>query len=389
MRTEARRTRVTLRMRLTITYTLLILLTGFSVLVAVAIVLAIIPGYYFTQGQYPSGVMGTPSINVQDKSDLLRLLAFVAVPILTVVGGLGAAVSWFTTGRALRPLTDIAHTAQTLDGRSLGTRIALEGPKDEVHVLADTIDGMLERLEVSFATQARFGANVSHELRTPLATTKTLLQVADKRPQSAENRKLLQRLMITNDRTIDITHALLNLAGSSRLDGPHTVDLAGIVREELDEQTTSLVAAGLRVTSSVDDALVAGEPMLLQLLARNLIQNAIRHNRDNGFVNVLVQKRTEGTYLRVANSGSVIDAATIPLLAEAFFRSDLRTASGADTGGHGLGLALVKSIVEAHGARLVLVSGIPDGLVVEVWFPVLTSDIGMPVGQHPLSHEQI
>ncbi|WP_119867645.1 ATP-binding protein [Frondihabitans sp. 762G35] len=360
---------MTLRLRLTITYAVLVVLTGFSVLAAVAVVLLLIPGYAFTSSQYPSGVLGTPSIMVSNKRDLLELLAVVAVPVLVLVGGIGAAVGWFVAGRALKPLTDIVRTARTLDGASIDRRIALDGPEDEVRVLADTIDGMLDRLEAAFAVQGRFAANVSHELRTPLTTTKTLLQVASRSEQTPEVEQLLYRLSITNDRTIDITRALLDLAGSNRIDHAENVDLAELARRELADQSETIDDEALVVTEVLRSATVVGHPVLLQLLVRNLVQNAVRHNRRGGDLHVAVGREPGGVVLRVSNSGPRIEEATVPLLTEAFHRTALRTASGAATGGHGLGLALVKSIVETHDARLLLQAGRPDGLVVEVVFP--------------------
>lgn len=164
MLAERPRKRLSLRMRLTVTYTVLIHVTGLGVLVAVAIVLALIPGYEFTAGPYPSGVIGTPSIDVHSKQDILKLLAIVAIPVLAILGSAGAGVSWFIAGRALKPLVEIVAIARRLDGDSLDSRIARDGPNDEVRILADTIDGMLDRLEAAFAAQSRFAANASHEL---------------------------------------------------------------------------------------------------------------------------------------------------------------------------------------------------------------------------------
>lgn len=196
---------------------------------------------------------------------------------------------------------------------------------------------------------------------------KTLLQVAEKAPP-ADARELISRLANTNDRTIDITRALLELANSTRLETSEEVPLALIVGEEVNQLRGALLEGNIRVDAALDECAVLGHPVLVRLLVRNLLENAVRHNRPSGFVTVHVGRIAGGVALLVSNSGVTLDPAATQLLTEAFYRSNLRTASGASTGGHGLGLALVKSIAEAHEARLELSPGQPDGLIVTVIF---------------------
>ena len=121
------------------------------------------------------------------------------------------ALGWLVAGRVLRPLRAMTATTRQISERNLNERLALSGPRDELKDLADTIDGLLARLEAHVAEQQRFAANASHELRTPLAITQTLLDVARNDP-NRDNGELVDRLHAVNTRAIDLTEALLLLS---------------------------------------------------------------------------------------------------------------------------------------------------------------------------------
>ena len=132
----------------------------------------------------------------------------IALAIMTVVS---IALGWLVAGRVLRPLRAMTATTRQISERNLHERLALSGPRDELKDLADTIDGLLARLEAHVAEQQRFAANASHELRTPLAITQTLLDVARSDP-GRDDGELVERLHAVNTRAIDLTEALLLLS---------------------------------------------------------------------------------------------------------------------------------------------------------------------------------
>ena len=131
----------------------------------------------------------------------------IALAIMTIVS---IALGWLVAGRVLRPLRTMTATTRQISERNLNERLALPGPRDELKDLADTVDGLLARLEAHVAEQQRFAANASHELRTPLAITQTLLDVARSDP-NRDNGELVDRLHAVNARAIDLTEALLLL----------------------------------------------------------------------------------------------------------------------------------------------------------------------------------
>ncbi|MBV9004564.1 MAG: HAMP domain-containing protein, partial [Solirubrobacterales bacterium] len=141
------------------------------------------------------------------------------------------ALGWLVAGRVLRPLRAMTATARQISERNLNQRLALSGPRDELKDLADTIDGLLERLQAHVAEQQRFAANASHELRTPLAITQTLLDVA-RNDQNHDNGELVDRLHAVNTRAIDLTEALLLLSrADQRTLTQGRVDLSLIAEE--------------------------------------------------------------------------------------------------------------------------------------------------------------
>ena len=361
--------RLTIRLRLTLTYTALILLTGGAMLATVFAVLAIVPGYAFTAGPFPYGTTHD-LYTINGRDDVLRLFLIVSLPALLVIGGVGGVVSWFVAGRLLQPLRQIAATAERLDDRNLDARIAVDGPHDEIRDVADTVNAMLDRLEASFTSRSRFTANASHELRTPLASMKTMLQVALRSDHPPETARTLDRLHTTVDQMTSITAALLELArGDSDLTA-RPIALRNEVASALRAVDAELVARRLRVSVHLDDAVVAGEPVLVRQLVVNLVRNAVVHNVPGGTIDITVTAQPD-VRLTVANDGRRITAAEAATLTEPFRRLD-RTRS--DGSGFGLGLALVQKVATAHGATLDLTPRSDGGLLAVVAFPAVDDE---------------
>jgi two-component system sensor histidine kinase VanS len=296
------------------------------------------------------------------------LKAAIALAVMTVVsGGLG----WLVAGRVLRPLREMTATTRQISERNLNERLALSGPRDELKDLADTIDGLLARLEAHVAEQQRFAANASHELRTPLAVTQTLLDVA-RNDQDRGNDELVDRLHAVNTRAIDLTEALLLLSrADQRSFTPEHVDLS-LVAEEATETLLPLAEEhGLTIETSGDPAPTTGSPALLLQLTTNLMHNAIVHNVPQGTVWVTTSAGPESAVLTVENTGDQLTPQLVSTLAEPFLRGTKRIRT--DHAGVGLGLALVKSITQAHDGNLTLTPRDAGGLRATVQLPAAPS----------------
>ncbi|WP_238017530.1 ATP-binding protein [Dactylosporangium sp. AC04546] len=279
--------------------------------------------------------------------------------LVTAVAGLG--ISWVVAGRLLRPLRTLTATTRRISQDRLDERIALTGPHDELRELADTFDAMVGRLEAAFASQRRFVADAAHDLRTPLAIVRTGLEVqlAKRAATPAQWEDVARRALTATSRAERMLDGLLALARSDSgvlAREPYDLALASAAAlSAVDEE-----AAALTVTADLRPAPVTGDPVLLDRLAGNLVDNAVRHNHPGGWVSV--STGPEG--LTVRNSGPPVPPADLDRLFEPFQRLTTgRTASPSSTG---LGLAIVRSIVHAHAGTITAAANPDGGLTVTV-----------------------
>lgn len=245
---------------------------------------------------------------------------------------------------------------------SLGLRLPEDGPHDEMHQLASTVNVMLAGMAEGYEAQRRFAANASHELRTPLATQRALIEVSMSSALSPDGVELLSRqLLATNERNERLIEGLLTLTETDRgLVSATHVRLDAIAADTVAQYRQAIDGRQLHLTVELAPVTVIGEPPLLERLVANLVENAVKYNEPNGSISVTVH---EGT-LRVTNTGPVVPAELVPRLIEPFRRmSGDRLDHGT---GVGLGLTIVRSIVQAHGGQLTITAQPQGGLAVEV-----------------------
>jgi len=298
---------------------------------------------------------------------------------LAVIAVAAAAIGWLIAGRVLRPLRTITAAARRISASSLNERLALQGPDDELKELGDTLDNLFARLEASFDAQRRFAASASHELRTPLTRERTLLQVtlADPAATAATWQAVSRDLLASNAEQERLIEAMLTLASSEAGPGePQSLDLAAIASEALATARPAISRLGLNVHADIQPAILDGDPLLVQQLAANLIDNAVRHNIPGGDVQVATGTSHAGAVLSVTSSGHVIPAAEVDRLFQPFQRLGPRPARG--DGGHGLGLSIVRAIATAHAATITAQPRPGGGLAVDVTFPPATAPRAAP-----------
>jgi signal transduction histidine kinase len=302
--------------------------------------------------------------------DMGQLLLSCAIA-LAVIAVAAAAIGWIIAGRVLRPLSAITAAARRISASSLHERLALHGPDDELKELADTLDSLFARLEASFNAQRRFAANASHELRTPLTRERTLLQVtrADPAATTTTWQAVSQELLASNSEQEHLIEALLTLASSEAGPGGHEpADLAAITSAALAAARPAISRLGLHVHADIQPAALYGDPLLIQQLAANLVDNAIRHNNPGGDIHITTTTSPAGTVLSVTSSGQVIPPTDVDRLFQAFQRLGPRPARR-DGHGHGLGLSIVRAIATAHAATITAQPCPGGGLAIDVTFP--------------------
>ncbi|MGH2877275.1 MAG: sensor histidine kinase, partial [Solirubrobacteraceae bacterium] len=303
-----------------------------------------------------------------------RLSALVAVQTASLFG-LGvlvivsAGLGWLVAGRALRPVRSLTEAARRASELRLGQRLALTGPDDELKQLADTFDLMLERLDAAFTSQKRFVANAAHELRTPLTAMRTAIEVTLSKPARTPEQleAMAERVKRSVERAEATIEALLTLATSEI--GPtaqELVDLATAAEDALDAAAAAIDERRLEVEAALAPALARGDRVLLERMVANLVENAVRHNEQGGWISVRTLQRDGSAVLEVANTGPSVPAEQIPMLFEPFARARQRVNH---SDGIGLGLSIASAIGHAHGATI---SGRPrsgGGLEMSVTLP--------------------
>lgn len=302
----------------------------------------------------------TQTVELITSSTLSRLLTVSGIA-LGVFAVLSVFLAWWMAGRVLRPVGLIAATARKLSGDNLHQRIGLTGPPGELKDLADTFDQMLGRLEHLVTAQQRFAANAAHELRTPLAIQRAAAEIGLADPDPERVKWIRSELIHVADRSEHLIESLLLLATTQQdLERRQPVRL---------EETTAIIAADIvdeakqrdiTVTTTVEPTTIEGDPVLLALLVRNLVDNALRYNHRGGTIRIGLHERT----LTISNTGPLVPADDAPRLFEPFRRLNERTHRAGE--GARLGLSIVASIAHSHGAEATAKANPDGGLTVAV-----------------------
>jgi signal transduction histidine kinase len=326
-------------------------------------------------------LQGLPGLTPAQQAELLahvkfevnydeRQIVIICAILLAVIAVMAAAIGWIIAGRVLRPLSTITAAARRIAASSLHERLALHGPDDELKELGDTLDSLFARLEASFDAQRRFAANASHELRTPLTRERTLLQVTLADPASTIDtwQAVSRQLLASNAEQERLIEALLTLAsGEAGTGESEPLDLAEISSEALAAARPAISRLGLHVQTDILPAILDGDPLLVQQLVTNLIDNAVQHNIPGGDIQIATKTISDRAVLSVTNPGQVIPAAEVDRLFQPFHRLGPRPVRR--DGGHGLGLSIVRAIAAAHGATITAEPRPGGGLAIDVAFP--------------------
>jgi two-component system, OmpR family, sensor histidine kinase VanS len=347
------------RLKLALSYAGFLMLASFLLLAAV---------WAFLLRYVPARAVETPGGFVPGRDDLIRAFGPAAAWVLVFLLVFGLVGGWFLAGRMLRPLARITEATRRAANGSLSYRIELDGRHDEFRELADSFDAMLARLEAHVAEQRRFAANASHELRTPLAITQTLLEVARNDPNGITP-ELIERLRAVNARAIDLTEALLLLSRTDqRSFSREDLDVSLLGEEAVETLLPLAEERDVTIETSGEITPTFGSHALLLQLTTNLLHNAIVHNiPEHGTVQLKTAIDAESVVLTVENTGDTLAPQLVSTLTEPFQRGTERIRS--DHAGVGLGLAIAKSITQAHDGTLTVTPRAGGGLVVMVRLP--------------------
>jgi signal transduction histidine kinase len=375
--------RPALRIRMALLYGGLVLLVGVSLLFISMVLLDRSVGrlpFFNTRGDViitdstgSSTRVEPAELGAQARHDSRDYLLHTGLIYFGIIVAIGASGGYLLARQALRPIAKVTRTARQLSTETLDQRIGLGGPDDELRELADTFDEMLARLDAAFDGQRLFVANASHELRTPLSVIRTEIDVTLSDPEASneELRRMGEVALAATDRAQRLVGSLLTLArlqsgGRGDLEVREPVDLAGLIPPVLDSVETEAKDRSISIEVEAAAARMTGDPRLLERLIGNLVENSVRHNVTGGWIRITCGSADDRIWLHVANGGQVIPPGDVDLLFEPFRRGGkVRTA----TRGSGLGLSIVRLIVEAHQGRLQAAAPPFGGLAIRIDLP--------------------
>ena len=319
------------------------------------------------------GTVGSPTVR-HPFAESFGPIADVITSLVVLVL-LSVAVGWLLAGRLLRPVRVITATARDISASNLSRRLRTGRRDDEFTRLGETLNELFGRLEASFQAQRHFVANASHELRTPLTAERTLLQVAlaDPGADAAALRDACEQVLALGTRTEHLIDALLTLATGERgIERPVPLDLAELAAQVVETRAKAASEQGVRLDAKLDAAQAMGDPGLAESLIANLADNALRYNVPGGWAEVSTATRDGHAVVSVRNTGQEVPPMEVGRLFLPFQRVDGERAH--HRVGHGLGLAIVRAIADAHGASLTATARETGGLDITVIFPRSCTD---------------
>ena len=305
------------------------------------------------EGTEPDPALLSPGEFYQEASRRFSTQSLLAMALIVL---LALACTYYAAGRVLRPLKTLTASVSHIDDRHLDRRVPEAGAQGEVLALTRSFNGMLGRLEESFLIQKSFAASAAHELKTPLAVVKSSLQVLEMTPHPAEAdyREFMADTGESLERIIKTVDGLLSLANLEAVPMDDMVELRPVLDEAVRELSGRAEECGVTLSISGQAPLVRGDANLLYRAFFNLIENAIKYNRPGGTVAVTLDPNGRGTRVRVEDTGIGIPEEAMPHIFEPFYRAD--PSRSQQIPGSGLGLAVVKMIVEQHGGEIEVTS---------------------------------
>jgi signal transduction histidine kinase len=392
-----RRVRLTARVRLALVYAALVLVAGIMLsgltylLVRRSLegrlVVGVSVGPDVDPGRLPSDSDDLDEIGRSIRAETLSALLTQAATALAVVTVIALVLGWLVAARVLRPIRTIVATARRLSAENLSERVPVNRPADELATLATTFNQMLDRVQTGVAERDRvldgqrmFTANAAHELRTPLTTMRTAIDVTlEGDPTRAELLAMAHDVgtaITRSQRTLD---GLLALARSQAGHVTrHLVDLADAAARVLDNAADEMSRRNITLRSDLGSAVISGEPILIDRMLGNLVDNAIRYNDTDGTMTVATGTAATGAFLRITNTGRPITADKADRLLEPFVRGTGTRADGA-----GLGLSIVRAIALAHQGHVVINARPGGGLDVVVRLPTRGPAAPVPSAPRP------
>ena len=291
-----------------------------------------------------------------------------AALFLVLIQGTGA--TWLMAGHVLKPLKELSSAIEEIGGNDLSNRVEIQGRQDEIGRLARSFNHMMDKVSASFERQKRFSASAAHELKTPLATILVNLEVLELDGKTSPDRmeKVLTIVKANTERMIRLVEDLMRLTSDKDHEMEEEVELSEVFTITLDELSLLIRKKDLTVSiENTPDISLTGSRVMLYRVMSNLLENAAKYNREHGSISIVTGRDDNGVTVKIEDTGIGIPEEALPHIFEPFYRVDQSRSRA--VGGAGLGLPLVKDIVEKHGGEVTVKSAAGEGTTFILRFP--------------------
>ena len=283
---------------------------------------------------------------------------------------LGTGATWLMAGHVLKPLKELSSAIEEIGGNDLSNRVEIQGRQDEIGRLARSFNHMMDKVSASFERQKRFSASAAHELKTPLATILVNLEVLELDGKTSPDRmeKVLTIVKANTERMIRLVEDLMRLTSDKDHEMEEEVELSEVFAITLDELSPLIRKKDLTVSiENTPDISLTGSRVMLYRVMSNLLENAAKYNREHGSISIVTGRDDNGVTVKIEDTGIGIPEEALPHIFEPFYRVDQSRSRA--VGGAGLGLPLVKDIVEKHGGEVTVKSAAGEGTTFILRFP--------------------
>lgn len=318
---------------------------------------------------HPSDVaIAVPSAKVAVLTAAKKQFDIVNVVILAGVSVFGMVLVYVVAGKSLRPIHELSKTVSTIGEDNLQKRIPNLYTKDEVGMLGDSFNAMLNRLEESFVKQKRFSANAAHELKTPLSTINASIQVLhlDKNPAASDYEETFETIERNVKRLIMVVDDLMKLYDENDQLEIVPIDLKSMFEAIICELSPVIENRNIETELICGLKTVKGNQVLVYRAFFNLIENAAKYNKDGGKIVIEAKREGEVGKITITDAGNGIPAYELQQIFEPFYR--VSKSRSRKTGGAGLGLSIVKTIIEKHGWKVSVNSELGEGSTFTIIF---------------------
>ncbi len=308
------------------------------------------------------GSVNTPTVGAMNVTAAQRDFNLAGLASLLVISILGTGAVYFSTKRTLQPIRNLSEQVAAITENNLDERVSGGERKDEVGMLCRSFNVMLERLGNSFSMQKRFSANVAHELKTPLATMQASVQVMrlGQAPTPDECEKMLDTIERNTGRLRSIIEDLMRLCDEQEQFEKNEIPLSELFSAIFAELTPSLAEKHIQAEIDCTEyPAVIGNYGLLYRAFFNLVENAVKYNRESGSIAISSSTKNNIGEICIKDTGIGIPQEELPLVFEPFYR--VNKSRSRKTGGAGLGLSVAKTIIERHGWSITVESAMETG----------------------------